>query len=114
VTWATAAGAAGISITSDDDFDGIIALVEYALGLNPKAVSTLPAITRNGNQISIAYPKGVTASTDPRVRYRILGSTDMQTWLEETPTVNSAAVISLEQTLTGTSKFFRLEVTYTP
>ena len=114
VTWATANGVAGITPTSDEDRDGIAALVEYALGLKPKAADILPGLIRNGEQLSIVFPKGMPAATDPRVRYRILGSPDLQIWTEETPTVNDAAVISIEQPVAAARKFFRLELTYSP
>jgi hypothetical protein len=112
--WAAAQGAPGITITSDDDHDGITALVEYALGLSPTASDTLPGIVRTAGNVSVRYPKGVPAATDPRVRYRIMGSSDLLAWQEETPTVNDAAEISLTQALAGPVRFFRLEVTYTP
>ena len=112
--WAAAHGVAGITITSDDDHDGITALVEYALGLNPKAADTLPGITRNADTVRVAFPKGAQAATDPRVHYRIMGSLDLQSWAAETPSVNDAAVISLEQPIAIARKFFRLEVTYSP
>ena len=112
--WASAHGVAGISITSDDDHDGLSALVEYALGLSPTAADTLPGVTRSGDTIGIAFPKGTQAGTDSRVNYHIMSSADLQTWVEETPTVNDATVISFEQPLAAPRQFFRLEVIYTP
>lgn len=113
-TWAAGHGVASITLASDDDHDGITALVEYALGLNPKAADTLPGLVRNGDQISVAFAKGIPAATDPRVSYHILSSPDLLGWSEESPTVNDPTVISLGQALAGPRKFFRLEVRYTP
>jgi hypothetical protein len=112
--WASANGAPGITINSDDDKDGITALVEYALGLSPTESDTLPGIIRNGNNVSLAFTKGMEARVDPRISYRIMSSPDLVNWTEETTAADSLDSISYDQLTTGNPKFFRLEVTYTP
>ena len=46
--------------------------------------------------------------------YAIRSSIDLQNWTLETPTVNNGTVITLDQAIGMTNKFFRLEVVYTP
>lgn len=112
--WATNAGAAGISISSDNDNDGINALLEYALGLNPLEADTLPAAQVSGGNISIAYPKGAAAAADSRISYIIKSSSDLQTWTAVTPTVDNSSNINFSTSTGAARLFFRLEVTYTP
>jgi hypothetical protein len=112
--WAAAKGAAGITTGSDDDGDGITALVEYALGLSPTASDTLPGLMRNGDNLSLSFAKGLEARVDPRISYKILGSDDLVDWIEEATAVNSADSISLQKPVGQGTWFFRLEVTYTP
>jgi hypothetical protein len=112
--WATSFGATGIALNSDNDHDGITALVEYALGLSPTAANVLPAAVRNGNEFSLSFGKGALAATDPRIAYRIVSSTDLGTWTPEASAVNNSTVVTLTQTLGAGKKFFRLEVVYTP
>jgi fibronectin-binding autotransporter adhesin len=58
----------------DDDKDGIINLVEYALGLDPQ-VSSTPAGTFNGS--SLTFVKGTEAKTAGDVTYSIETSTTL-------------------------------------
>ena len=113
-TWATNAGATGISLASDDDKDGISALLEYALGLNPLVSDALPAAQLSGGTISIAYPKGAAAASDPRIGYIIKSSTNLQEWTPVTPTLNNATSINFSISAAEPRFFLKLEVTYTP
>jgi hypothetical protein len=112
--WAAANGAAGITTDSDDDGDGITALVEYALGLSPTASDTLPGLVRNGGNLSLSFTKGLEARVDPRISYKILGSDDLTDWVEEVTAVNAVDSISVQKPVGQGTWFFRLEVIYTP
>ncbi|GAA5129158.1 DNRLRE domain-containing protein [Luteolibacter yonseiensis] len=112
--WAASFDAAGITMDSDNDHDGITALVEYALGFNPTTPNVLPTALRNGNQFSLSFPKGTLAANDPRISYRIVSSTDLGVWTAESSAVNDPTAISLTHTLGADKKFFRLEVVHTP
>lgn len=113
-TWAKSLNAGGIALDSDNDRDGISALVEYALGMSPTANNVLPGIIRNAGNVSLSFDKGALASNDSRVAYRIVSSPDLQVWTLETPTLNNSSVISLDQAVGTGNRFFRLEVSYTP
>jgi hypothetical protein len=113
-TWSKSFNAAGIALDSDNDHDGISALVEYALGLNPNANSALPDVVRSAGNVSLSFTKGSLAAGDSRVAYRILSSPDLDEWMPETPSLNNSSVISIDQAVGTGSKFYRLEVIYTP
>lgn len=116
-TWASAHGIAGATATSDADRDGIPAIVEYALGLNPQAASVLPALQVTGDTATLRFVKGAEAAADGRVTYQIQSSADLATWANVAATVNNATEISFSEpvaTATGAKKFFRLSVVYTP
>ena len=113
-SWAKSFNAPGIALDSDDDKDGISALVEYALGLNPTTGSVLPGIIRSAGNVSLSFTKGTLAAGDPKVGYRILSSPNLVDWTPETPTENNSTVVSLSQAAGTGKKFFRLEVIYTP
>lgn len=112
--WADSFGVSGIAMNSDDDHDGITALVEYALGFSPKAANVLPAVVRNGNEISLSFTKGELAANDPKLAYRIVSSTDLGIWTPEASAVNGANSITLTDSIGTGKKFFRLEVVHTP
>lgn len=114
--WAESFGAGSIDLNSDDDGDGIKALVEYALGLSPTAKSVLPGITRNGNEVGITFPKGTHAASDNRVTYEIWSSPNLVSWNLEPLAVQTSSAISISEppTALGGKKFYRLKVIYTP
>jgi len=112
--WSQSFGLPGIALDSDSDQDGISALMEYALGLDPTSISSLPGIVRDGGNVNLTFTKGALAASDPRVAYRMVSSPDLEKWTPETPTVNNTSVISLDQAVGTGRKFFRLEVIYTP
>ena len=114
--WAQSFGTSNVDFTSDNDGDGIKALIEYALGLSPMAKDVLPGITRNGNNVSISFNKGVHAADDSRVAYEIWSSTNLQTWELATQAVQTSSTISISEPSTAPEgkKFYRLKVIYTP
>lgn len=112
--WARLAGVTGISLADDSDGDGIKALVEYAMGFNPKAHDVLPGVTRSGNNVSISFPKGAQAAGDAKVTYQIFSSTNLVDWVEETAATQTATAISLSKTDGDAKKFYHLKVTHTP
>ncbi|MBN8459531.1 MAG: DNRLRE domain-containing protein [Verrucomicrobia bacterium] len=112
--WAQDQGGAGVTADSDDDHDGILAVVEYALGLSLSAPDTLPTLVRNGGSITLTFAKGTIAGNDPALSYRIMGSENLVDWIPETPAVNNATTISVSQPISGERKFFRLEVVLAP
>jgi len=112
--WADSFGAGNVDLNSDLDGDGIKALIEYALGLSPVAKDVLPGITRNGNELSISFPKGVHAAEDSRVVYEIWSSTDLVSWDLVPQAVQTSSAISFSETAPSGRKFFRLKVIYTP
>ncbi|MBX3740392.1 MAG: DNRLRE domain-containing protein [Akkermansiaceae bacterium] len=112
--WARLSDSAGILMTDDTDGDGILALVEYALGFSPKAHDTLPGVIRNGDTVSISFPKGTLAAGDGKISYEILGSTDLVDWTVETAATQTSTAITLSITESETKKFYRLRVVHTP
>ncbi len=112
--WAQSFGSVAPALNSDNDHDGISALIEYALGLRPTASDALPGVTRNGDFLTIAFPKGTLAAGDSRVAYRIMSSPDLDQWSEEITAVEDSTAITLTQSASAGPKFFRLEVVYTP
>jgi autotransporter-associated beta strand protein len=96
--------------TGDDDKDGIINLVEYALGLNPQASNPSPG-TLTGNLLS--FNKGAEAVTAGDVTYAIETSTTLAagSWTTVTPDVNDSSVISYTlPTGVGGKIFGRLKI----
>ena len=107
--WASSNGIPGADQNSDADRDGIPALVEYALGLNPAAFNQLAPMQLTGGNLVLRFVK---SSTDPRLVYAIKSSTDLEHWADETPTLNNATEISLSTPASGGRRFYRLSVTY--
>jgi len=96
----------------DDDKDGIINLVEYALGLNPQVGNPAPG-TFSGN--TLTYNKGSEANAADDVTYTIETSTSLQTgsWTNAVvaaPEDNSIS-FTLPSNQPGGKLFGRLKVT---
>ena len=108
--WASASGIAGSNLEEDHDHDGIPALVEYALGLNPRAFNVLPF---SGATRTLSFQKGAEAAADPGVSYKLQVSSDLKIWTTLTPTVNSATEIQGQLPNSSSKVFGRLVVDYT-
>ncbi|MDB6135673.1 MAG: sorting protein [Verrucomicrobiales bacterium] len=93
--WAVSKGLpTGTPTTDDRDNDGIPALVEYALDLNPLAFDSLPPPTAVAGGLQLAFTKGNAAGNDAKIIYSIESSSDLITWTALTPTINTATQIS--------------------
>lgn len=110
-TWASANGIPGSNFNEDHDKDGLIELVEYALGLDPKAPSTLPGL---GPDMTLSFTKGADAGDDPAVSYEIEVSSNLIDWDPIDETVNDASAISAQLPADGGKVFGRLKVDYNP
>ncbi len=100
---------------NDDDHDGIPALVEYALGLNPKEPSILPALETAGSWRRITWRKGGMAAVDTRLHYTVQTSPDLTHWSPVDPAVLSQTTGRITFTLpNGQARLFtRLQITQT-
>ncbi|MBK1835309.1 Ig-like domain-containing protein [Roseibacillus ishigakijimensis] len=87
-------GATGANFLDDRDNDGVVGLLEYALGLDPTAFNVLPGLQANGSNYLLSYAKGSEAATDPRLEYIIETSTDLEEWTKVTPATNDSSEIS--------------------
>ena len=80
-SWAAAQGLSGTSaaLTADPDGDGMNNLLEYGLGLDPRADSTgkKPALSVSGGNLSLTYPKDPSKKD---ITYRVEVSTDLKVW----------------------------------
>jgi len=107
-------GAPGMNLADDRDRDGIQAVVEYALGLNPTVYNVLPGLVPSGNDFTLGFDKGAEAAGDPRVSYAIEMSDDLVNWTEATVVEDSNRI---EGTIPGPGPgqpkmFGRLRVDY--
>lgn len=112
--WAESKGSAGILPNSDNDRDGLTALVEYALDFNPRKTDASPLPVSNGNNVTLQFVKGSAAKADPAVSYEIWASEDLIQWAPAPEAVNGPNDISLNLPKTATKKFFKLVVNYNP
>jgi hypothetical protein len=114
--WAVSKGLpTGVATSDDRDNDGITALTEYALDLNPLASDTLPApaVAENG-ALTLTYTKGTAAAADAKITYQIEASSTLNAdWVALTPTVNDATQISavLSPVDVPGRRFARLKIT---
>lgn len=111
-TWAESKGAAGILPSSDNDRDGLTALVEYALDLDPRKTDASPLPASNGNNVTLQFVKGNAAKADPAVSYEIWASENLVQWNLLPEAVNGPDDISVTLSKTSTKKFFKLVVNY--
>jgi hypothetical protein len=110
-SWASANGIPGSNFEEDEDRDGIPALIEYALGLNPLAMDTLPALAPD---FSLTFAKGAAAAADPAVSYGIETSEDLIDWDPAASVLESPTQISAQLPNNGRKLFGRLTVDYNP
>lgn len=109
-TWETTNGVIE-GENGDDDKDGIINLVEYALGSNPKASNPSPG-TFVGN--TLAFTKGAEAKAAGDVSYQIETSTTLEagSWTPAAATQTADDISYLLPTgLPGGKVFGRLKIT---
>jgi hypothetical protein len=109
--WASANGIPGSNLDEDQDKDGIPALIEYALGMNPLVKNLLPTLAPD---LSLTFTKGVDAAADPAVSYVIETSDDLIDWDPAAGAVNGPGQISAQLPNNATKIFGRLRVDYNP
>jgi len=112
-TWA--AGFPGIqSPLSDDDCDGLINVVEYALGKHPLVPDRdgVPGGGIVGGQLRLSISKGSEASADAALSYAVEASTDLAGWSGDDTTVliSNASTLSVAYTGAATRAYLRLRV----
>jgi hypothetical protein len=111
--WANDNGIPGEPADGDYDKDGLSNLLEYALGLDPKASSGTPGTFINGK---LSFDKGADAVTNGDVTYSIETSTtlELESWETQTPDEESPSVISYTLPTGEPRIFARLAVTPVP
>ncbi len=104
--------------TEDYDGDGLVNILEYALGTNPKIANASPVVVaRSGNFLTLAYPRNATA--DAALTYTVegtsaLGTTAFAAGTGSTSTVGSNSTYTDNVDLTSNPRrFLRLSVSYT-
>ncbi|MGD9418970.1 MAG: Ig-like domain-containing protein [Verrucomicrobiota bacterium JB025] len=108
-----AMGASGENLADDDDMDGIIAVMEYALGLDPRSFDVLPGLVADGEGgYTISFEKGIEAASDERVNYSIEISSDLSHWTEAELIEDSASRISAAVPGDMERVFCRLAIDY--
>ena len=138
--WSATYGVSGP--TFDGDKDGIAALVEFGLGMNPASgtggdgAAGVPVLTMNAGHVQLRFLAPTsTAATQlhgmPELTYTVLASSDLTTWSTiaakkfetawsgaATVTVGAASggftPVTVEDAAIGAPRFLRLLVTWTP
>jgi len=118
-SWATGFPGLTGGMLDDDDNDGTVNQIEYALGLDPLTADSaqIPSPTLNGSgQLALTFTKGAIAGIDPSADYAVEISTDLVTWATEgVTTVNDDATeLSVTVDRTGTILFARLRLVLSP
>lgn len=109
--WAISKGVP-LNENNDDDLDGIPALVEYALGLDPDKFDQLPGLLPSGENFSITFDKGATAASDPKITYVIETTTTLapNDWMPANLMVENGASIMATLPKDQDRMFVRLRV----
>ena len=103
-------GLPGLAADSDDDRDGIPALVEYGLGLHPAVFDGHPGLLPDGGGYRLEWTKGEAAKGDPGIGYRVDWSTDLLDWEEAAGVEETSDAIGVTVLPSGAG-FYRLTVT---
>ena len=122
-TWATTRGV--LSMTGDEDEDGLDNFLEYALGGIPLSLTgddtnslhLLPGPLDNPfNELRIFIHKGAEAGHDPRLRWDVEASTDLLHWSTRDVVIVQEDCATLTAACTSTSPRIqmRLKVTSVP
>jgi hypothetical protein len=115
-TWA--AGFPGIGDPDEDsDADGLLNLVEYALGKNPLASDASPGLITSlsgSGKLQVSLAKGGDAGSDPLIVYTVQTSPDLINWAASnvSTTTDTSSALVAEYTGTESNIFMRLLVTY--
>ena len=109
--WATANGIGGAPAGGDFDSDGLTNLMEYALGLDPKASNASPG-TFDGS--TLTFTKGAAAFGTGDVTYQIEQSTALTGWVVVVPNAPASPTISYTLPSGQPTEFARLKVTQVP
>lgn len=138
--WSVTYGVSGPAF--DGDFDGVGALVEFGLGMNPASglggdgAAGVPAPAMNAGHVQLSFLAPTSAAATqlhgmPEPTCTVLASSDLATWSSiATKTFatawSGAATVStgtpsggftpvtVEDAATGGPRFLRLQVTWTP
>jgi hypothetical protein len=117
--WATTHGLAG-GPEGDDDLDHIDNVIEFMLGLNPNASSTLPVPVSAANGLTWTFPKNAAAVADGLV-YQVQSANTAGSWLAagavgsgSTVVTNNSSSLVVRLDSGGIRRFMRLNVDSTP
>jgi hypothetical protein len=103
-------GFPGLDPADDGDGDGLPALVEYGLGLNPGEFNRSPGLIRDAEGLKLDFPRGAAARSDGGLRFEIESSGDLVEWEAAEGVVESEDGIGLSVS-PDNRRFFRLVVT---
>jgi hypothetical protein len=113
--WAAANGIPGGSFIADGpDGDGLANGVEYALGYQPDAFNSLPALVPAGADFTLTLPKGAQAAGDPGIGYFFETSTDLATWTKVAPTTQDGSSFSYQLSGGAAKGFVRVRIERVP
>lgn len=73
-------GQPGLARDDDGDGDGLPALVEYGLGLDPDGFDPRPGLVAVPGGLRLEFAKGAEAKLDPAIQYDIEGCDDLVSW----------------------------------
>lgn len=103
--------------SEDFDGDGLVNLMEYALGTDPKVANASPVtVARTGNFLSLAYPRR--SPVDAGLTYAVQGSANLASGFTEatgaTLTVGASTTYTddVDLGVGGVRRFLRLSVMY--